>query len=306
MSSINRSGMVRPFLYLAGLGLMAPGSAHAFPDHHRKATAYAYAPVPMGFPVYGAAPMMPMASAPVFVGAISTASAPTYAAPAASAPTYVTPVASAPTYAAPVASAPTPLVFNPVAAAPAASAPASNATTASAPTSTSNGQWLVWSPGTTAAAPGVAAAPTNTTLPKADVDAIREELTELKESLKEDGVTGSERRNQLLDKAKELIAEARDTSVDDLKAADKSLARRLVKETLDGSTGDDNGGNPGTGDGGVTAPKALAPGQTSYVIYQQAAAPAYPQYTLYPMAPVSFVPVKPCGHKFFCLCKSYP
>ena len=119
------------------------------------------------------------------------------------------------------------------------------------------------------------------------------------ETLKDEKVTGTERRTRMLEKARELIAEAKSVSVDELKAADKSLARRLVKQALDGAQ---NGTDSGTG----KAPQGT--NQVQYVVYPQALAPAYGQYSVYPMVPmVPVVPVKPCGHRFFCLCKTaYP
>ena len=282
MVPVIRSRTVSPFVLALALGLILPTvvCGYPFPDHHKQSGVY-LAPVPVMYPYYGAAPIVPFASAPVLVGAISTATATSYAAPVtASAPTYYVSTVNTTT----TASAP------------------STVTTASAPAPTV----YYLTPGTgTAGAPGTASAPGSSNLSQADIDAINEELVEYMETLKDEKVTGTERRTRMLDKAKELIAEAKSVSVDELKAADKSQARRLVKQALDGAqSGIDSA--PGKAQQGTNQPQGT--NQVQYVVYPQALAPIYGQYSVYPMVPmVPVVPVKPCGHRFFCLCKTaYP
>ena len=224
----------------------------------------------------GPAPVVTYASAPVFVGAISTASAPSYSAPV---------TASAPTY-----------YVNTLNTTATASAPSTTtATTASAPTPTI----IYLNPATgTASAPGTtASAPESSTLSATEKDEILEDLRDFYKDLVKDTSNSTEdRRNKLLEEAKRLVAEATGVAVDDLKAADATQAGRLARQARRGSTS-----------GEAKAP-SQGTSQVQGVVFTQATSPAYASYQIYPLVPVvPVIPVKPCGHQHFCLCKTaYP
>jgi hypothetical protein len=245
-------------------------------DKHKQQAAYA--PGAYYVPATAMAPMAaPFAASPVLVGAISTASAPTYY-PAPTIPTY--------------GSAPVMVTTGTVAT---ANAPAATtATIANAPTA---GTVYYYNPTATAGVAGapVALAPGNSGLTQDQINSIFEELKELKDSLKDQGTTGSDRKSQLLTKARQLVADEKGSSEDDLKASDRVLARRLVDQAM------------GVSQTGTPAVYGLAPQgaiqyQYQYALPAQAAAPMQ-SYYLYP---VPMMPVKACGHRHFCLCGRYP
>ena len=192
-----------------------------------------YVPGAFYVPATAMAPVAaPFAAAPVFVGAISTASAPTYyPAPATvsygSAPVMVT--------AGTVTTANAPTVVT----ATTASAPVmTTTTTANAPTA-----GTVYITNGTANAPIVANAPAASGLSQDQLYTILDELKELKLSLKDQGTSGTDRKAQLLERALKLVADEKGVAVEELKATDKLLARRLVDQAL-GATDSSIGAAP--------------------------------------------------------------
>lgn len=273
------SWLVAPLALGAALALASPAGAFPFSGHHRqKGLYYAAAPV-MAAPIYGYGPM-----APVVLGAASTMSV-NYAAAA--------PVQ----YPAPVQAA------------------APVAITAQAPATTVFYGW----PGANGAAgappAGFAGAP-SAELTQVESNSIVEDLIELKEELKDEGLKGSGRRKEMVERALELIADYQGTSADDLKATDRLLARRLVDQALGApsSTAGAMGLSPGLGQAwdprqaAAPAGYGYAPGgygHAPFVVQPVPAAVAYPAAApVYPLVPL--VPAtagKPCGHRLFCLCK---
>jgi hypothetical protein len=282
--------MIRPrvvtalvFVLVTYLAVSMEPPAHASGRRRQRV----YAP---GAYYYPAAAAAPVAAAPVFAGAISTTSAPTYYVPSAanyaSAPVMV----SAGTVA--TGSAPTmmtaTITTTPVAAAPAV---------ASAPTAANVYDYNAPSMPGTAAAP-VGNAPGSAGLTQDQINSIVDELRDLRESLKDQGTTGSDRKNQLIEKARELVADEKGVSVDDLKASDRVLARRLVEL----ATGGTNAGN------GSPSPYPLPypyPYPYPYGMAPQAAPPLQSFY-LYPVALHPLMPGKHCSHHHFCHCGKYP
>jgi hypothetical protein len=279
MVPVIRPRIVAAFVLVLGTCL-GPGSdtvAHAGGDKHHHPV---YVPGAFYVPATAMAPVAaPFAAAPVFVGAISTASAPTYyAAPAnvsyGSAPVMVT--------AGTVTTANAPTV--------------TTTTTANAPTA-----GTVYITNGTANAPIVANAPAASGLSQDQLYAILDELKELKLSLKDQGTSGTDRKGQVLERALKLVADEKGVAVEELKATDKLLARRLVDQAM-GSTDSATGLAPSVG----LAPQGSIQYQYQYAVPAQAAAPMQ-SYYLYPVPMVPVMPVKPCGHSHFCLCaRAYP
>jgi hypothetical protein len=238
---------------------------------------------------YPTAAAAPVAAAPVFAGAISTASAPTYYAPGT------------------VSYAPSPLMVTTGSVATAGAPTMMTATTASAPVAAAPAVGNAPSAGTVyyynaPTTPGTAAAPVgnapNAGLNQDQINSIVEELRDLRESLKDEGTTGSDRKNQLIEKARELVADEKGISVDELKASDRMLARRLVELAGGGA----NSGNSGLGPypnqypGACPSPYGMAP----------QFAPPVQSFYLYPVALYPYMPGKHCGHHHFCHCGKYP
>src|SRR5271157_5070904 len=261
MFSVVRSRKLAAFLLVIAtcLAVSIEAQAELFPGMHKQNVVLVPGGVVMA-PTFASAPVAVVGSAPVMVGAISTTSANYYTITAAAAPTVIT--ASAPT-------------------------------TAAAPTAN------VVMIGATGNAPTGAAPTVTTSLTQDELSEIVVALREQNDQLKSDKTAASERRSQLLEKAKELIAEKKAVEVDDLEAADKQLARYLVSLAMKAPA---NGTTNGAVWGG-TQVLGAAPVAAGTVY---AAAPAASQ-VLYPvqLVPVYFRPA--CNHHFWCNCpKTYP
>src|SRR5271157_1777363 len=287
MFSVVRSRKLAAFLLVIAtcLAVSIEAQAELFPGLHKQNVVLVPGGVVMA-PTFASAPVAVVGSAPVMVGAISTTSANYYTMPATGAaptPTYFYTSGGATTAAAPtITTAAAPTVIT-------ASAP----TTAAAPTAN------VVMIGATGNAPTGAAPTVTTSLTQDELSEIVVALREQNDQLKSDKTAASERRSQLLEKAKELIAEKKAVEVDDLEAADKQLARYLVSLAMKAPA---NGTTNGAVWGG-TQVLGAAPVAAGTVY---AAAPAASQ-VLYPvqLVPVYFRPA--CNHHFWCNCpKTYP
>jgi len=296
MVSVIRSRNLAAFLLVAANCLVVSVEARAdlFHGNHKQDVVLVPGGVVMA-PTFASAPVAVVGSAPVMVGAISTTSANYYTMPAtgaAPAPTYFYTSGGATTAAAPtVTTAAAPTITT---------AAAPTVITASAPTTAAAPTANVVMIGATGNAPTGAAPTVTTSLTQDDINEIIVALREQNDQLKADKTSAAERRSQLQEKARELVAEKKAVDVDDLEAGDKQLARHLVNLAMKGPA---NGTTNGAVWGG-TQVLGAAPVAAAGTVY--AAAPATSQY-LYPMqlVPVYFRPT--CNHHFWCNCpKTYP
>jgi hypothetical protein len=269
--------------------LAKPSQAYPFPIKFQKRQPVYFAQSPTMMPqAYGAAPMT-TAAAPVFVGAISTATAANYYSPAmtANAPYYTT------------------------------------ATTANAPVMMVAPQQVSYA---SAPASNVAADSSiqiSTTLPQDDLCEIYNALRTENEKNKKDTPKATERRDKLVEKAKALIGDKRVVEPDNLEEADQRLADQLALIVVKGKVPASLWGcTQGFGSAPVAnsvyySSVGQAPAATS-VIYQTGMAPATTPMMYQPVGaaptpmllyPVQLTPVmaKPCGHRFWCNCpRTYP
>jgi hypothetical protein len=275
------------FLSLLSFTCLAkPSQAFPFPKKFQKVQPVYYAQSPMMMPqAYGAAPMT-TAGAPVFVGAISTATAANYYTPATT--------ANAPYY-----------------------------TTANSPVVVVNPQQVNYASAPASTVAADSSIQISTTLPQDDLCEIYNALRTENEKNKKDTPKATERRDKLVEKAKALIGDKRVVEPDNLEEADQRLADQLALIVVRGKVPASLWGcNQGFGSAPVSNPVyystvGQAPAATS-VIYQTGMAPATTPMMYQPVGaaptpmllyPVQLTPVmaKPCGHRFWCNCpRTYP